>query len=222
MAGPSTTSCRLGTLYKLPEGMSWERAALAEPLSCVLGGTAKVHISPGDNVVVLGAGPIGLLYQQVFQFSGAGKVIVVEPHAGRADISRGMGAHLVVDPKTEDVAAIVKAETGIGADVVVDTVGNQTANGLKLLRKRGTMLLFGMMSGAIGSFEQLDLTFREIRIQGTLIGTYNMNEALALLDKGIIDTDSMVSHHLSIAEAPEAIAELRAGRASKILLYPDR
>jgi (R,R)-butanediol dehydrogenase/meso-butanediol dehydrogenase/diacetyl reductase len=209
-------------LYKVPEGMSIERAALAEPVSCVLGGTAKVHIDPGDTVVVLGAGPIGLIYQQIFQFSGADKVIVVEPHPARADIARTLGATEVLNPREEDVAAYVKSQTGIGADVVVDTVGNQVANALKLVRKRGTVLLFGMMSGAVASFEQLEFTFREIRIQGTLIGTYNMNEALKLLDKGVIDTDTMISHHLSIAEAEAAIGELRAGRGCKILLYPDR
>jgi (R,R)-butanediol dehydrogenase / meso-butanediol dehydrogenase / diacetyl reductase len=209
-------------LHKVPEDMPVELAALAEPLSCVLGGTEKVLIRPGETVVILGAGPIGLLYLQVFKSSGARQMIVVEPHAGRADVARTMGATKVINPREEDSAEVVRAETRIGADVVVDTVGNQLGNALKLVRRRGTVLLFGLISGASTAVEQFDLTFKEIRIQGTLIGTYNMGKTLSMLQQGIVDPNVIVSHHLGLGEAETAINELRAGRATKVLLYPDR
>jgi threonine dehydrogenase-like Zn-dependent dehydrogenase len=209
-------------LHRVPEGMSVALAALAEPLSCVLGGTEKAQLRPGETVVVLGAGPIGLLYLQVFKASGAGQVIMSEPQAARADIARTLGASLVVDPRRENLAEVVKAQTGIGADVVVDTVGNQLESAVKLVRPRGLVLIFGMMSGAKATVEPMELAFREVRIQGTLIGTYNFGRTMQLLQQGVVDPNLVASHHVGLGDVADAMNEMRAGRASKVLLYPDR
>src|SRR5437763_466989 len=81
--------------------MPFDVAALTEPLACVMGGTDKVKLQPGDTAVVLGGGPIGLLYMQVFKAAGARKVILVEPHPMRAEYAQELGAELVHDGVAE-------------------------------------------------------------------------------------------------------------------------
>ena len=208
-------------LHKVPDSVSPDVAALTEPLSCVLGGTDKVKMQPGETVVILGGGPIGLLYLQVFKAAGAGSIILVEPHAARADYARDFGATLVVNPTSEDVAALVRRETEIGADVVVDAVGSQFPAALKLLRRRGTVLLFGVNDRAEGAIKQFDITWNEYRILGSLIGTYNFPHTLRVLASGAIDAERMISARIGMEQLDDGLAELRSGRALKVLVKPN-
>ena len=85
-------------LHAVPAGLDPYVAALAEPLSCVLNGTTRASWGPAEPVVILGAGPIGLLFLAVAKLSGAGPVIVSEPNPARAALARDVGADYVVDP----------------------------------------------------------------------------------------------------------------------------
>jgi len=206
-------------VHKVPDSVSDEVAALTEPLSCVLGGTEKVRLQPGETAVILGGGPIGLLYLQVFRAAGA-RTLVVEPQPDRADYARSFGAHVVIDPKNEDVAARVIQETGIGADVVVDAVGNQFGNALKLARRRGAILLFGINLRAQENIRQFDITRNEYRVLGSWIGAFNFPMALNVLASGVVDAQRMITHRISLGEFEQGIEELKTGRAIKVQVRP--
>ena len=207
-------------LHPLPAGMAVELAALAEPLSCVLGATSKVKVQPGEAVVVLGGGPIGLLFLQVFCAAGAREVIVVEPQAGRADSARALGATEVLDPRSQDVREAVLARTAIGADVVVDAVGSQVATALSVLRRGGAAVLFGVNDLAQATLRQFEITRYEYRILGSYIGAFNFPLTLQVLASGAVDAHTMVTHRLGLGDVKAAVGELRAGRAIKALLLP--
>ncbi|MCU1274943.1 MAG: putative zinc-type alcohol dehydrogenase-like protein YjmD, partial [Bryobacterales bacterium] len=131
-------------LHKISRDVPPDRATLAEPLSCVLHAFEKCSLVPGESVVILGAGPIGLLFLMLFKAAGAGKIFVMEPVEFRQRFARELGADAVLDPRTQSVADEVKAATEIGADIAVDAAGTLLPEAVQLVRRGGRVILFGM------------------------------------------------------------------------------
>ncbi len=98
---------RSGNVFAMPEGLSFEKAALAEPLSCVMNGQERVGVKMGDIVTILGAGPIGILHVKLAKVKGARFIIVSEPSALRREAALRAGADMVIDPTSEDLFARV-------------------------------------------------------------------------------------------------------------------
>ena len=112
-----------GNVYHIPENVDFETIALAEPLACCINGQRNSQIKLGDIVVVIGAGPIGLMHLLLAKHSGA-RVIVSELNEQRRQTALDLGADLVVDPASEDLTQVVLQNTdGIGADVVIMAIG---------------------------------------------------------------------------------------------------
>jgi L-iditol 2-dehydrogenase len=131
-------------LFAIPDELSMEEAALAEPVSCVVHSVRALQPELGDDVVVIGAGPMGLLNVLVLKRRGA-RVIVCELDAGRREKARSLGADVVLDPSAGDSVAEVKRLTGgRGADAVVAAVGSRRVDELafQLVAKTGKVVLF--------------------------------------------------------------------------------
>jgi len=133
-------------LYKIPKHVDYQDAALAEPLACVLRGLEESTVRAGDTVVVIGLGPIGLMFVRMAKVLGA-KVIAIARREVQLDDAKRMGAaHLICLPETEDPVGVVRGLTdGRGADVVIEAVGKPEVWNLsvQLLRKGGTVNFFG-------------------------------------------------------------------------------
>ncbi|NLE74109.1 MAG: alcohol dehydrogenase catalytic domain-containing protein [Actinobacteria bacterium] len=213
MIAPSQTLHRISTEVPAPV------AALAEPLACVLHGLEKVDVRPGDTVVVLGAGPIGVLYVQMVKAVGAGKVIISEPSAMRRDLARMVGADYVVDPKAEDLQDVVMRETSVGADVAIDTVGNLLSTALEVIRRKGAVLLFGLHQANV-TIAPWEIALTEKRILGTLIQSHLFPQAIKVLEGGIIDAQRVISHVLPLSRICEGMELLRQQRAHKVVIDP--
>jgi threonine dehydrogenase-like Zn-dependent dehydrogenase len=130
--------------FKIPAELSFEEAALAEPVSCVVHGVRALEPQLGDDVVVIGAGPMGLLNVLVLRARGA-RVIVCELDTARRAKAAALGAHVVLEPAAGDFASSVKALTGgRGADAVVAAVGNSRVDELafSMVAKTGKVVLF--------------------------------------------------------------------------------
>lgn len=106
----------------------------------MLGGVQKAALLPGEDVVILGAGPAGLVYMKVFQAAGAGQVIAVEVSPWRIEFARRAGADRVIDPSQQDLREAVQAVTDGGAHVVVDAVGSQLTAAVSVARRGGGSL----------------------------------------------------------------------------------
>ena len=147
----------LGNVHRLPDHVTFEEAALIEPLSCVQNGQNKVGLRQGDTVTILGAGPIGTLHAKLARLRGAARVIVSEPNAARRDAALAAGADVVIDPIEVDLRAAVRAETrGQGADVVICAIGIPAlaSQAVGLTAKGGRVSLFaGFSKGDTGTLD---------------------------------------------------------------------
>jgi L-iditol 2-dehydrogenase len=133
-------------LYHLPDHLDYKDAALLEPLACVVKGLDDTPLQPGDNVVVLGQGPIGMMFTRLARVYGA-RVIAVARRQERLDMAARMGAHDgVLNGGTNDAVAQIKKLTGgYGADIVIEAVGKPETWELavRMLRRGGTVNFFG-------------------------------------------------------------------------------
>ena len=214
-----------GHVYKFPEGLAWEQAALAEPLGCCLNGQEKARVGLGDAVVILGAGPIGLMHVQLAKAAGARHVLVSEPVHHRRKMALELGADSVVDPRADDLAAAVKALTdSVGADAVILAIGvpalaNQA---LSLARKGGRVNLFAGFS--VGDMPPMDVNlihYNELLVTGTsALARHHYEKALRLIESGVVNVSSLVSHRFPLEQIDEAFAAAEGGLGIKVAVTP--
>jgi threonine dehydrogenase-like Zn-dependent dehydrogenase len=194
-----------GNCHPISADVPAHLAALAEPLSTVVHGVRQVRPFPGESAVVIGAGPIGLMFTGLLALGGM-RVAVVEPVAARAKLARRLGADDVFD-------AASKAGR---ADVVVDCVGSQLATALELAEPGGRILLFGLDERVRVEIAQERITRYELTVMGSFVGQDVFPAAIRLLQQGRLDLEPLVTHRIAVEDLPEALAELRAGRAVKV------
>lgn len=208
-------------IFKLPENLSWENAALIEPLSCVLNGQEKIEVGVGDVVVILGAGPIGLLHVKLARHSGASRIIVSEPNAQRRQTALAAGADVVVDPIDDDIGAIVRERTGgLGADKVIVAIGvPKLANdALSLVRHRGKVSLFaGFSKGEMAPMDVNLIHYNEIVVTGSFgLNRLQFEKSLKMIASGQIEVESMLTHRFELRDISEALATAERGDAVKV------
>jgi threonine dehydrogenase-like Zn-dependent dehydrogenase len=209
------------SLYKVSPKVPSHIRALAEPLACVLNATNKLKVQPGDSVLVLGAGPIGLLFTAVLKANGASKVIVSEISDYRKEAAKACGATLVVDPQQEDLEAVVKRETDGGPNVVVEAVGPLLPQAIQLVRTRGTVLQFGHDESIEPAIPVGVMLKKEVQILGAFIGRYSFDRTAKVMESGQLPLDRIVSHRLPLSKVHEGIELLRQGNGLKIILEPE-
>jgi (R,R)-butanediol dehydrogenase / meso-butanediol dehydrogenase / diacetyl reductase len=207
-------------LHKISRDVPPERATLAEPLSCVLHAFEKCSLVPGESVVILGAGPIGLLFLMLFKAAGAGKVFVMEPVAFRQRFARDLGADRVLDPRTEAVADELKTATEIGADIAVDAAGTLLPEAVQFVRRGGRVILFGMNLHAGRELNQYTVTRHEISIHGSFIQRTAFPKVVRLLESGVLPLEKLVTHRLRLTEVGRAWDAMRQGEAIKAVIEP--
>lgn len=211
----------VGNVHVIPEHLAFEHAALAEPLACVINGQERVAVAPGDSVVVLGAGPIGLLHVRLARFSGASLVVVSEPSAIRRQAALEAGADVTIDPASEDLKAIVRDRTrGEGAAVVIVAIGVPALAdlALSLIRRRGRVSLFaGFSMGETAPLDVNAIHYRELVLTGSFgLGRVHFERALDLIATGRIDVAPFVTHRFGLPAIAEALATAEQGAAIKV------
>lgn len=207
-------------LVKISPELPAEQGAMVELLSCVLGGVQKAALLPGEDVVIIGAGPAGLVYMKVLQAAGAGQVIVAEISPWRLAFATAHGADRVINPREENLAEAVRAMTDGGAHVVVDAVGSQVTAAISAARKGGRIIVFGEDHAAECLIRPAQLQGRELSLLGSFIGLQVFTRAVRLLESGTVNLADLITHRLSLAELPAGIAELAAGQGAKGVCFP--
>ncbi|HOY61587.1 MAG TPA: alcohol dehydrogenase catalytic domain-containing protein [bacterium] len=207
-------------LHKIPEDLSTDLAIFAEPLSCVVNGATKAKLMAGESVVVLGAGPIGLYYTALMKAGGAGKVIVSEVNAQRADMARKMGADIIVNTDKDSLKDVVMAETGIGADLVIDAVGCLMTEATSICRRGARVLLFGMNSSACCECVQYEITRYELSIIGTFISNHSFPAVIRLLKGGKLPLEKLITHRLKLDDILDGIEIMKRGEGIEIIVAP--
>jgi len=207
--------------HKLPDGLSFEVAALAEPVACALRVLDIVEIRSGDIALVQGGGTIGCIMTQLLLHSGVSKVILSEPLAHRRAIAKEMGA-IPVDPKTEDLPAILKRETeGLGPEYTFDCVGNARLleQAIELVQKGGTVCVVGVADPeGVASIRPYRLFEKEVKIMSSLLRPYTFARAIRWLPH--LNLRPILGVEYPLAETKAAIQALRQGKGLKILVKP--
>lgn len=207
---------------KIPDDMPVETAIFAEPLNCVMGAVDKIRLLPGETVLVMGAGPIGLYFIKLLAANGAGKIFVAEVSETRAKFAEECGADRVINPVKENVNKIILEETdGIGVDVAVDAVGVLLPDCIKNTRCNGRILLFGNNASVNQTVCQADITKKELMIMGSYIGPHTLQSTVNLMKSQKIELESLITHRISLSEFSVGMEAMRSGEAIEVLILPD-
>ena len=213
----------LGNAHILPDTITYEEAALIEPLACVLNGQNKAGVRQGDNVVILGSGPIGTLHIKLARLRGAGRVIVSEPNPGRRQAALASGADVVLDPTAGDLRAAVRAKTrGLGADVVICAIGIPAlaAQAIDLACPGGRISLFaGFSKGDMGTLDINALHYGELNMVGAFgLSRRDYVDAMHMIADRRIEVASMVTHRFGLSQATDAFSMAESGDAMKVAI----
>ncbi|QTX05367.1 zinc-dependent alcohol dehydrogenase [Agromyces archimandritae] len=208
-------------VHRLDPDLPWERAVLVEPLAVASRALARGRLVPGEDVVVIGPGPVGLLAAAAARAAGAGRVIVLGTRDERLALARRFGADAVVNTRTEDAVAAARAALdGRLADLVVEIAGVPAAQeqALGLVRRGGRVVLAGACGdgAALALRPDEDLLTREIDVLPSFLSAGGFEPAIALLERGGFPFEELVTHRFALEDAARAFAVV-AGREGGVL-----
>ncbi|HEX8938932.1 MAG TPA: alcohol dehydrogenase catalytic domain-containing protein [Candidatus Limnocylindrales bacterium] len=206
------------SVFAISDAVPAELAALTEPLACVVNGTNRAALRPGESAVVFGGGAIGCLFTAVLRAAGAAPLVVVEPSPGRQPVARAVGADEVLTP--DEFAARQAELLPDGAAVVVDAVGRVLPDAIEAAAMGGRIVLFGMDDNACPPIRQVDITRKGLTILGSYITNFTFPQAIRLIESGALDLRPLVSEILPLDRTAEGVAHLRSGQATKVVIRP--
>jgi len=199
---------RLGHVFPLPPGLPASRATLTEPVACVLNSLETCRVTAGGSLVVVGAGPMGLLHIMLARQMGVSTIIAAELLDERLAHARRFGADICLNPERDDPASRVLAATdGLGADAVVVTTGSTqaAAAGLTLARRQGAVSLFGgFPPDSTLALDANAIHYGELVLTGSQNATSDQyRRALQLLTR-LPQAEEVNTHPFKISEGPKA------------------
>ncbi|HEV8484765.1 MAG TPA: zinc-binding dehydrogenase, partial [Blastocatellia bacterium] len=210
----------------IPDELPFERAALTEP--CCVGYNAvavKSHIRPGDTVVVLGPGPIGLLCAEMARLAGAGNLIVsgMTRDASRLESARALGVTHAIDGEASDLVEFIRGlGDGLGAELVVDATGASAALelALKIVRPGGQITKVGWGPQPLNC--SLDpLVQKAVTLQGSFSHTFrNWEKVVGMLASNQINLDPIISRVAELGDWRECFDGMHSGEYVKAVLQP--
>lgn len=213
-------------LLHIPDHVSFETAALVEPLACALAGVELANIEYGEEVVILGAGPMGLFNLLLAQLAGAARLVVVDTVPSRLKKALELGAAEVIDFKAVDPVVAVKELTkGRGAASVIECSGTLAGaqQAIQMARKRGTVVWFaGFKKPAQLTLDANLIHYSGIQLTGTTGSTIrHAHKIISYLASGRLDVTPLITHRFKFEKAKEALSLAgRQGDALKIVLKP--
>ena len=213
-----------GNLVVVERELPATTLALAEPVSCCLNGARQVAVAPGETVVVLGAGPIGLLHIALARLAGA--TIFATGRPGRLEAALSLGATEAFDLTGDALTREIMQRTGgRGADVVIVAVGDLSLvnQALELAAFGGRVNYFaGFPKGSAATMDPNLIHYRELLVSGgSNARRADVARAVGLLSSGALDVGSMVTHQFPLSELDEAMAAVRQRRGLKVAVVPD-
>lgn len=217
---------RNGHVIKVPPQVPAEHAALSEPVSCAVNAAQNCGLQSGDAVVVVGAGPMGIINACVARQLGAEKVIVAEINETRLRQAEQFGFDRLLNPNAQDLTQVVREETaGIGADIalIAAPAAQPQEQAVELVRKRGTVCLFASLpkDRSTISFDSRIIHYNELRVVGSSDSTPNqVRKAVELIGQGALPMDKLVTHILDLGEIDRAYEVMQSGESLRVVLKP--
>lgn len=191
-------------VHRLPTELPWKRAVLVEPLAVAFRTIARSRLSPGESVVIIGPGPVGLLTAAAARSAGAGTIIMVGTRQERLELARRFGADVAINTRETDAATAVRSVLNTLADVVIELAGVPAAQeeALTLVRRGGRVVL----AGACGADARItfraddSLLTREVDVLPSFLSAGGFEPAIALLARGGYPFEDLVTHTFGLHE----------------------
>ena len=211
--------------YLLPPGLSFADKIICETLATVLAGFEKIQTRPGDVILLLGAGAVGLLWNQVLRLSGPAAIIQTEPIGERRKMAAHFGADAAIPPETGLIGEAVERHSRLGADLIIDATGSTGAieQALPFIKKGGTFLSFGICpAGETLSFSLNWLYKRQIKLLTSRRPPGGgMSRAIKLLQNKMIDTGPLMTSTRRLEEIEQAFIDFEEKKTSEIKMAID-
>jgi L-iditol 2-dehydrogenase len=211
-------------LHRVPESLSYEEAALVEPLSNAIHFVRDItSVKTGDLAVVLGVGPIGLLSAQLFRLGGAEVLITgVSVDTERFKIAERLGLETVNVDEEDPVKIVLNRTNSEGADTAYVAVGAASAmvQALELVKKRGQVTVVGIFPGMV-EVPLTRLVRREIVVKGAYDARrQNFEQAIKMMEDGAVNAADLITHRFPLEEADEAFGVAKSKVGCKVLFIP--
>lgn len=213
-------------VLEIPKSVSYEEAALTEPLACVIHGVEESNIKMGDTVVINGAGPIGLFFTALVKKKGA-RIIQTDLVDERLKVAQKLGADHAINAQKgpeSTIEEVKKLTDNRGADVAIEAVGYPQIweMTIKMTRKGGTATLFGGCDkDTTITVDTSFLHYSELTLKGVFHHTpYYVRTALNLITWGAIDTGTFITEKMPLTHIDEALQKVLNQKGVKIALIP--
>ncbi|WP_433309464.1 zinc-dependent dehydrogenase [Micromonospora sp. CA-269861] len=214
-------------LNRIPEALSFAEASVAEPLACVLNGQNLAKVGEGDDVVVVGSGPIGCLHVRLARSRGAARVFLVDLNRERLDLAANLVQPdaAICGAETDVVDAVLKLTEGRGADVVITATAAGVAQeqAVQMAARQGRISFFGGLpkDKPVISLDSNLVHYRELTIVGANGSNPEHNkEALRLIADGSVPVADLITHRLPLDSALDAFGIVARGEAIKVTIEP--
>lgn len=207
-------------VFKIPDNLSYESAALTETLSCCLHGIDLCDIRTGQSVFIIGAGPIGLMMLQLAKIAGAGKIIVSEIVPEKRALALKYGANIVIDPLNEDIGAVLSANTR-NVNCVIECAGTikTIEQAITYAGKGATVMMFGLVApDAAATIKPHEFFKKELKLTSSFVNPYTFDRAIEILALGKVKADEIITDILPLDRINEVFEDSSYRRRGKILI----
>ena len=211
-------------VYRLPDGLSFEHAAMVEPVSIAVHAVRRVPVDLNDTALVVGTGMIGLLVVQALRAAGCGRIFGVDIQPDRLQLACRLGADESFSPNDTDVVEeVLKRTDGRGADVAFEAIGfaETVTTAIASVRKGGSIGLVGNLTPQVDLPLQAVIT-RELTLYGSCASSGEYPACLEMIARGTIDVEALLSAVAPLSEGAQWFARLRRQEDGlmKVVLQP--
>jgi L-iditol 2-dehydrogenase len=215
-----------GPVHHIPDGMGYDTATLAEPLACCLNGLERSFLKPGESVLIIGAGPAGILLAEAATALGAALVILAQRSPARLELAKGFRADAFIATAEQDlVEAVMGLTGGQGVDIAITACASPEAQeqALAVVRPRGRVNYFGGLprNSRTINLDSNVIHYRECYIHGSHGSVPRQHRvALDLLARGRVKTEGLITHRFPLERTAEAFAAQEQRRGLKVVVQP--
>lgn len=208
-------------VFPVADNVSYEAAAMTEPISCCLHGMNLTDVDIGDTVMIVGTGNIGMIMLQLAKHAGAAKIIAVEPNEKRREKAKCLGADICIDPLSDDTEAILGANGVKNIERVIDCAGlTSTAEySVKYAGRGATVMLFGLTApDDVMSLKPFELFQKELTIKGSFVNPDSFEKAGRLLETGAVKVDSLITDIVPLDDIQSVFENRLYAKDGKVLI----
>jgi len=214
--------------FHIPENLSFEEAAMTEPTACVIHGMDVMDVHPGDDVLLFGCGPTGIILAQMIKHCGAARLVAADPGQFKLDLVSRLGADNVVCVDRKDSSVHRKKIKDIqprGFDIIVDATGNPAVvqECFDYAKKGSKILIYGVCpEDARITISPYEIFQNEYKILGSFAQTHCFDRAIDALGKGIVKVKELITHSFPLEEYAQALDIVsKPGKKHKVVITPN-